>query len=83
MVMTSMVDPGHVEVANAAGVVLGSDIMQGAMSELTLSSGVISSPADSSYTWTLKNTEIEENLVGRTTARSGDHCGSNQGDLYT
>ena len=76
MVQTSMVELGHVEVANSAGIVLGSGIMQGAKSELTLTSGVISSHADSLHTWTLMNTNIEENLVGRVTARSGDNCGT-------
>lgn len=68
---TSAVELGDVLVNNVHGVEIGSDISQGKDSELTLRRGVISG----SSSWIVKNTGIEENLVGRSTARRGLYCG--------
>ena len=64
--VSSAVDLGNVEVNNSKGIVLGSNVMQGASSTLTLTRGIISSADD--YTWTVKNTNIEEDLRGRNNA---------------
>ena len=64
--VSSAVDLGNVEVNNSKGIVLGSNVMQSASSRLTLTRGIISS-ADG-HTWTVKNTDIEEDLRGRNNA---------------
>ncbi|MCY4205271.1 MAG: DUF4397 domain-containing protein [Bacteroidetes bacterium] len=69
--MTSAIDLDSVEV-NGAGIMLESDVMQHKDAPLTLTKGVISGD----HTWLVKNTTIEENLVRRMAARSGDStCG--------
>ena len=67
MVM-SRVDLGDVTVDNSMGLVLGSNVMQGASSTLTLKRGVIGSMEEMMYTWTVKNPGIEEDVRGRNNA---------------
>ena len=61
---------------NGAGIILASDVMQGRTSVLTLTKGAISGD----HTWLVKNTTIEENLVQRTAARTGEHCPDDNAD---
>ena len=74
MVMSS-IDLGDVEVDNSMGLVLGGNVMQGAMSTLTLTRGVIRSMEvasgkddDMMHTWTVRNPGIEEDVRGRNNA---------------
>ncbi len=64
---------GHVTINNRAGVMLMSDVTQGAAAELTLATGLISS--NENHSWGVMNSTIEENLIRRTSAREGMHCG--------
>ena len=64
----SSIDLGNVEVDNSMGLVLGSNVMQGASSTLTLKRGVIGSMEEMMYTWTVKNPGIEEDVRGRNNA---------------
>ena len=74
--VSSAVDVGNVVVNNSAGLVLGSNVMQGSASTLTLTRGIISGM----YTWTVKNTGLEEDVRGRNnalmTCDTGENCGS-------
>ncbi len=56
---------GKVEINNANGIMLESNVAQGETSTLTLTRGIIHSDQ---YTWTLKNPNIEEDLRGRNNA---------------
>ncbi len=56
---------GTVEINNANGIMLESNVAQGETSTLTLTRGIIHSDQ---YTWTLKNPNIEEDLRGRNNA---------------
>ncbi|MCY4158304.1 MAG: DUF4397 domain-containing protein, partial [Bacteroidetes bacterium] len=67
-VKTAATDLGSVDVKNAAGIVLESDVMQGKSSDLILTQGNISTAEKedgSHYKWIVKNPGVEENLVGR------------------
>ena len=70
-------DLGNVVVNNSAGLVLSDSVSQGASSMLTLTNGVISSDM---YPWTVKNTDIEEDVRGRnnalTTCDDDENCAS-------
>ncbi len=67
---------GKVEINNANGIMLESNVAQGETSTLTLTRGIIHSDQ---YTWTLKNPNIEEDLRGRNNAVTncdmGEKCG--------
>ncbi len=68
MVMSSA-ELGNVEVDNSMGLMLGSNVMQGASGTLTLKRGVISGKDDDMmHTWTVSNTGIEEDVRGRNNA---------------
>ena len=69
---TSAIDLSSVTIANNEGVMLMSDVMQSKDANLTLTKGVI---AIGDHAWIFKNTETEENLVRRMSARGGDKCG--------
>ena len=65
-----------VEVNNSEGVLLASPVRQQAAATLTLRQGRISgSDPTKTYTWTMKNPQIEENLQGRTSALEAERCG--------
>ena len=66
----------NVEVNNSEGVLLASSVRQQAAATLTLRQGRISgSDPTKTYTWTMKNPQIEENLQGRTSALEAERCG--------
>ncbi len=83
-VKTAAIDLNHVTI-DGTGISLESDVTQWAGNsvenghsngaDLTLIKGVIGS-SDGKYAWVVENTDIEQNLVGRTSARAGDKtCG--------
>ena len=69
-VSTSAINLHHVEI-NGAGITLGSNVMQAATADLTLTKGHISGDS----TWLIKNPAIEDNLINRLNAQTGLRCG--------
>ena len=63
--VSSSVDLGDVVINNAAGIELADSVAQAGTSTLTLTRGIISG---SDHAWTVKNTDIEEDVRGRNNA---------------